>query len=95
MFHFYTHWNNQKTSGFLIISGSIERERWLETGHMSSINLQVCLQSLTTILQFSEQLFVETPQRTASTHELVQRFGIFFAPEINGSESSKNEWETN
>ena len=29
---FYTHWKHQKTSGFLIFSGGIERYQWHEMG---------------------------------------------------------------
>ena len=32
MFHFYTIWKHQKTSGFLIFSGGIEVEHWLKMG---------------------------------------------------------------
>ena len=32
MFHFYTPWKHQKTSGFLTFSGSIEVEHWLKMG---------------------------------------------------------------
>ena len=34
MFHFYTPWKHQKTSGFLMFSGGIEVEQWLKMGYL-------------------------------------------------------------
>ena len=32
VFHFYTPWKRQKTSGFLTFSGGIEMEHWRQNG---------------------------------------------------------------
>ena len=32
LFHFYTPWKQQKTSGFQMFLGGIEMERWLKMG---------------------------------------------------------------
>ena len=45
-FHFYTPLKNQKTSGFLMISGGIEMENWLKMGKIFCY-LQQCRQHCT------------------------------------------------
>ena len=61
VFHFYAPWNFQKTRGFLIISGGIEREHWLEMSLLcfnicSQVNLFTCYnRSLVRWSEWSEQ----------------------------------------
>ena len=41
MASFYTPWKNQKTFGFLMFSGDIERDQWHEMGYCLFNKMQI------------------------------------------------------